>query len=123
MDLLEHLRAIDEMIDTRKKQVEQDFLLETGSDLGQGLGFAAATGVPWSQNSPWATQRDFDNDGIVDALDNYPGPGANPPPMPGQSSNVPWSQNSPWAHQQDFDGDGISNALDNHPGPGAEDDG
>ena len=37
MDLFEHLRTIDQMIDTRRKQVEHDMLLETGTDLGQGF--------------------------------------------------------------------------------------
>ena len=121
MFLLEHLRAIDEMIDMHRKQVEKDFLLETGADLGQGLGFAGATGVPWSKTAPWATKQDFDHDGIVDALDDYFGPGAHPPSA--GLSSVPWSQSSPWATRQDFDRDGICDALDNHFGPGAEDDG
>ena len=123
MDLFQHISIIDQLIERKRQREDQDILLAAGGAVGEGLGFAGATGVPWSKTAPWSTKEDFDRDGIVDALDNYPGPGANPPPMPGQSSGVPWSQNSPWAHQQDFDGDGICDALDNHPGPGAEDDG
>ena len=32
--------------------------------------------VSWQQNTAWALNHDFDGDGIVDALDNYLGPGA-----------------------------------------------
>lgn len=41
--------------------------------------FDKLNNVPWLQNLPTSAERDLDNDGIVDALDNYFGPGANDP--------------------------------------------
>ena len=121
MNLLQHILTIDQLIERRRQQEDQDVLLAAGGTICEGLGFAGATGVPWSKTAPWATKQDFDHDGIVDALDDYFGPGAHPPSA--GLSSVPWSQSSPWATRQDFDRDGICDALDNHFGPGAEDDG
>lgn len=74
MNIFEQIMACDNI--KNKKNIDEynnTFEEETFEDIGLGR-FSSA--VPWDQNSARATQSDFDNDGIVDALDNYFGQGA-----------------------------------------------
>lgn len=49
-----------------------------GRDSGGGAFGTAFGSVAWSRNDPWAMDRDFDHDGIPDALDGFLGQGAVP---------------------------------------------
>ena len=76
MKLLKHVQEIDNIIEKRIEQENNDLLLSNGIMPSGGVGFNSSNQVPWSQNTPWALNHDFDLDGIPDALDNYNGPGA-----------------------------------------------
>jgi len=75
LKLLQHIQGIDEIIEKRIEEENNDLLLSEGMIPTGGLGFNGNNHVPWSQNAPWDLNYDFDNDGIPDALDNFNGPG------------------------------------------------
>ena len=117
LQIFYHLEKIIEYVAFRKSQELSELALSAGDFSHAGMGFnSQGSHLPYSQTAPWAMQRDFDHDGIPDALDDHIGPGAqtNPP------SGLPYTQTAPWAMQKDFDHDGIPDALDDHIGHGAQ---
>ncbi|GJQ51079.1 MAG: hypothetical protein HKUEN01_34650 [Candidatus Kuenenia stuttgartiensis] len=118
MNIFEQLEKIDVYIEKRQCQEADDILLATDADTINGMGFINGTNtfLPYSQKASWSMNRDFDHDGIPDALDNYVGSGANAGINP---KFLPYSQKASWSMKKDFDQDGIPDALDNHVGPGA----
>jgi len=76
MNIFEQLEKIDEYIEKRKYQEAEDILLASGMGSEMGMGLSSSKGVPWSHWTPAAFDRDWDADGIPDAIDNYWGPGA-----------------------------------------------
>lgn len=74
MNIIQHILVIDDKLENNNKNfIDSIYDFDDLNDLG--LNFSSNS-VPWSQNTPWAMQQDFDNDGIPDALDNYFGMGA-----------------------------------------------
>ena len=87
MDIFEQLRGIDQAVKNRHRELcindKNLYALDYGEGhiLEGGASFAGQQ-VPWAsfQQFPQISlNNDFDHDGIPDALDNYFGPGANPP--------------------------------------------
>lgn len=117
MNILEHLGAIDGLIERREDGERSDFLMAIGGGGVNGLGFSS--GTTWDPATPWAARQDTDRDGVVDALDNSWGAGAHDPLEHESPSGVTWNQATPWAAKQDGDGDGVADAHDNFWGAGA----
>ena len=117
MNILEHIGAIDGLIERREDGERSDFLMTMGGGGISGLGFSS--GTTWNPATPWATRQDNDGDGVVDAFDGFVGAGAHNPLDHQNPSGVTWNQATPWAHRQDADNDGVPDAFDNHAGAGA----
>lgn len=87
MNAAEHVSAIEQQVATsiwQQHRLRQAAARHTGEGTTtEGLGFAGGPNLtpPWSTNAAWAMKTDSDFDGIPDALDFYPGPGAFPPGM------------------------------------------
>ncbi|WP_343338827.1 hypothetical protein TPELB_10240 [Terrisporobacter petrolearius] len=75
MNIIQHILIIDDKLENSNDKKFVDSLYDFDDSNDFGLNFSSNS-VPWSQNTPWAMQQDFDHDGIPDALDNYFGMGA-----------------------------------------------
>jgi hypothetical protein len=75
MNILEQLESLEKILEEKQKMIEKDALFNTGGSTYGGLGFTSSTQVPWDPSAPWSTNRDTDNDGVVDALDYHFGAG------------------------------------------------
>ena len=115
MNLFDFIKKQSEKPDKEQKN-EEVVLSEVQMNIPEGAeGFGSHFTVPWDTNGPWAMEKDFDQDGIPDALDHKLGQGA----LPEKDYSVPWDTDSPWAVEKDFDQDGIPDALDHNLGQGA----
>ena len=76
MNIFEAIETIDEQVKNFKSQEIETALLLSENDLSVfGKSFGGQSYQPWDSKGPFAKQRDSDNDGIVDAMDFFWGPG------------------------------------------------
>jgi len=58
MTIYDHLEQIEKMLSIIKEINRQEHMATMIVAEIEGVGFVSGQAVPWSQNSPWATQRD-----------------------------------------------------------------
>lgn len=72
-----HVGLIEQLLYNRASDLALHFDSLSAGEHSPGDGMSCARApAPWSNHDRFASSRDSDGDGIVDALDNHPGPGA-----------------------------------------------